>query len=154
VVATAVYLLNAYFGDRLERKWTQLIGAVVFAGAYWGLYETRGAVSVYVFYSLSLVGATMWPSSMYVYFPQNYPTRMRSPGTGWTDGVAFLGAMGGVLIAGALFTVTDTQPFFVPARAAGTPARYTSPKERSRNSEFKVRRAWTERDWSRRHRGT
>ncbi len=113
VVATAVYLLNAYFGDRLERKWTQLIGAVVFAGAYWGLYETTGAVSVYVFYSLSLVGATMWLWSMYVYIPQNYPTRMRSLGTGWTDGVAHLGAWGGVLIAGALFTVTDPQPFFV-----------------------------------------
>ena len=33
VAATAIYLLNAYFGDRLERKWTQLIGAIMYAGA-------------------------------------------------------------------------------------------------------------------------
>jgi MFS family permease len=113
VVATAIYILNAYFGERLERKWAQLVGAVLFAGAYWGLYEMHGTTAVYVFYSLSLIGATMWLWSMYVYIPQNYPTRMRSLGTGWTDGVAHLGAWGGVLIAGALFTVTDPQPFFV-----------------------------------------
>ena len=38
---------------------------------------------------------------------------MRSLGTGWTDGVGHLGAWGGVLIAGALFTVTDPRPFFL-----------------------------------------
>ena len=42
----------------------------------------------------------MWLWSMYVYIPINYPTRMRSLGTGWTDGVGHLGAWGGVLIAG------------------------------------------------------
>ena len=41
VVATAVYLLNAFFGDRLERRWTQLIGAILFAGGYFVMY--RGA---------------------------------------------------------------------------------------------------------------
>ena len=113
VVATAIYIFNAYFGERLERKWAQLVGAVLFAGAYWGLYEVHGTTAVYVFYSLSLIGATMWLWSMYVYIPQNYPTRMRSLGTGWTDGVGHLGAWGGVLIAGALFTVTDPRSFFV-----------------------------------------
>src|SRR5580693_8823959 len=34
VVATAVYLLNAFFGERLERRWVQLVGALLFAGAY------------------------------------------------------------------------------------------------------------------------
>ena len=49
---------------------------------------------------------TLWLWSMYVYIPQNYPTRMRALGTGWTDGVGHLGAWGGVLIAGALFSLT------------------------------------------------
>jgi putative MFS transporter len=113
VVATAIYVLNAYVGDRLERRWTQLIGAVLYAGGYFGMYKVHGAWSVYVFYSLSGVGLTLWLWSMYVYIPQNYPTRMRSLGTGWTDGVGHLGAWGGVLIAGALFTVTDPRPFFI-----------------------------------------
>jgi hypothetical protein len=29
---------------------------------------------------------------MWVYIPGNYPTRMRSLGTGWTDGVGHVGA--------------------------------------------------------------
>ena len=34
VAASAVYLLNAFFGQRFERRWTQLFGAALFAGAY------------------------------------------------------------------------------------------------------------------------
>ena len=114
VVATAVYLLNAYFGDRLERRWTQLIGAILFAGGYCGMYKTCTAPWPCTSSTLCrIVGVTLWLWSMYVYIPQNYPTRMRSLGTGWTDGVGHLGAWGGVLIAGALFTVTDPRPFFV-----------------------------------------
>ena len=114
VIATAVYVLNAYFGDRLERKWTQLIGAILFAGGYWGMYkEVHSSAGVYVFYSISLIGGTMWLWSMYVYIPQNYPTRMRALGTGWTDGVGHLGAWGGVLIAGALFSITAPAGFFL-----------------------------------------
>jgi MFS transporter, putative metabolite:H+ symporter len=48
-----------------------------------------------------------------VYIPANYPTRMRSLGTGWTDGIAHMGAWGGVLIAGQLFSVTAPRGFFV-----------------------------------------
>ena len=107
VVATALYLLNAYIGDRLERRWTQLIGAIAFAGGYWLMYkDVHSSVAVYIGYTLGNIGVVLWLWSMYVYIPQNYPTRMRSLGTGWTDGVAHLGAWGGVLIAGAIFSVT------------------------------------------------
>jgi MFS family permease len=112
VVGTVIYLLNAWIGDRLERRWTQLIGAVLFAGAYWGMYEeVHNSAAIYTFYSLSLVGVTLWLWSMYVYIPQNYPTRMRALGTGWTDGVGHLGAWGGVLIAGAVFSLASPSGF-------------------------------------------
>ena len=114
VVGTVIYLLNAWIGDRLERRWTQLIGAILFAGAYLGMYkEVHNGAAIYVFYSLSLVGVTLWLWSMYVYIPQNYPTRMRALGTGWTDGVGHLGAWAGVLIAGGLFTVAAPGGFFL-----------------------------------------
>jgi MFS transporter, putative metabolite:H+ symporter len=100
-------------GDRLERKWTQLIGATMYAGAYLGMYYEHSAVWTYVFFCLSYMGLTMWLWSMCVCIPQNYPTRMRSLGTGWTDGVGHLGAWGGVLIAGALFTVAAPGGFFL-----------------------------------------
>jgi MFS transporter, putative metabolite:H+ symporter len=59
------------------------------------------------------IGAILWLWSMYVYIPINYPTRMRSLGTGWTDGMGHVGAWGGVLIAGQLFSITSPQGFFL-----------------------------------------
>ena len=59
----------------------------------------HSSVAVYIGCTLGTIGVVLWLWSRYVSMPQNYPTRMRSPGTGWTDGVAHLGAWGGVLIA-------------------------------------------------------
>ena len=39
VIGTAVYLLNTFIGDRLERRWTQLIGAILFAGGYFLMFK-------------------------------------------------------------------------------------------------------------------
>jgi MFS family permease len=111
--ASAAYLINSFFGDRFERKWTQLVGAILFAGGWWGVYETHNTAALSTFFILSVVGAVLWLWSMYVYIPINYPTRMRSLGTGWTDGVGHLGAWGGVLIAGALFVATNPRNFVI-----------------------------------------
>ncbi len=62
---------------------------------------------------VAVTGGILWLWSMYVYIPNNYPTRMRSLGTGWTDGIGHLGAWGGVLIAGQLFTVASPRGFFL-----------------------------------------
>jgi len=59
------------------------------------------------------LGEVVWLWSMYVYIPANYPIRMRSLGTGWVDGVGHLGAWGGILIAGALFSLTAPLGFIV-----------------------------------------
>jgi putative MFS transporter len=106
VAAAAVYLLNALFGERIERKYTQLFGAILFAGCWYGIYNVHNTPGVYVLFILSTVGAILWLWSMYVYIPINYPTRLRALGTGWTDGVGHLGAWGGVLLAGAVFTAS------------------------------------------------
>jgi len=106
VAATAVYLLNAFFGERFERKYTQLFGAILFAGGWWGVYAVHNTAALYILYIIIHIGTILWLWSMYVYIPINYPTRMRSLGTGWTDGVGHLGAWGGVLIAGSIFTAT------------------------------------------------
>ena len=113
VAASIVYLLNAFFGDRFERKYTQLVGAILFAGGWWGVYATHSTVAVDTFYIIATIGTILWLWSMYVYIPVNYPTRMRSLGTGWTDGVGHLGAWGGVLIAGQLYIATAPRSFIV-----------------------------------------
>src|ERR1700722_17037844 len=79
VVATVIYVLNAFIGDRLERRWTQLIGAICFAGGYFLMWkDVHSSVAVYVGYTLGNIGVVLWLWSMYVYIPQNYPTRMRA----------------------------------------------------------------------------
>jgi putative MFS transporter len=113
VAATAVYLLNAFFGERFERRWTQLFGGVLFAGGWFGVYFVHNNAAVDTFYIIATIGTILWLWSMYVYIPQNYPTRMRALGTGWTDGVGHLGAWGGVLIAGQLYAVTNPRPFIL-----------------------------------------
>ena len=95
VVSSAVYLLNAFFGDRFERRWVQLFGAILFAGGWWGVYEIRNTAGMVTMYLIAGVGGILWLWSMYVYIPNNFPTRMRSLGTGWTDGIGHLGAWGG-----------------------------------------------------------
>ena len=114
VVATVIYVLNTFFGDRLERRWTQLIGAICLPAATSSCTRRCTAARPCTSATLSGLSASMlWLWSMYVYIPQNYPTRMRALGTGWTDGVGHLGAWGGVLIAGAIFSLTAPQPFFL-----------------------------------------
>jgi MFS family permease len=113
VAAAAAYLINAFIGERFERRWTQLAGALLFAGGWLGVYYSHNNAAVDFFYILSTVGTILWLWSMYVYIPQNYPTRMRSLGTGWTDGIGHLGAWGGVLIAGQLYLVTAPGKFIL-----------------------------------------
>ena len=124
VVSSAVYLLNAFIGGRFERRWVQLFGAVLFAGGWWGVYEIHNTPGMVTLYLIAGAGAILWLWSMYVYIPNNFPTRMRSLGTGWTDGIGHLGAWGGVLIAGQLFLVTAPRNFilFVTIPCALLPA--------------------------------
>jgi hypothetical protein len=117
VAAFAVYLLNAFFGDRFERK-----------------------------YLVLTIGTILWLWSMYVYIPVNFPTRMRSLGTGWTDGVGHLGAWGGVLIAGQIFTAAAPLGWIVviTIRARSSPASWSgssgSAGAAARSRSWRVRR--------------
>lgn len=101
--SAAVYLLNALLGERVEPKYTQLAGAIMFAGGWWGVYATHTTPALVTFFIVATVGTTLWQFSMWAYIPGNYPTRMRSLGTGWTEGVGHVGAWGGVLLSGMVF---------------------------------------------------
>ena len=100
VVSAAVYLLNALFGERVERKYTQLVGAIMFAGGWWGVYDdTQHPGPGHLTSSCRSSAPSCGCGACTCTSPSTYPTRMRSLGTGWTDGVGHLGAWGGVLLA-------------------------------------------------------
>jgi putative MFS transporter len=103
LAGAAFYVLNALFGDRLERKYTQIVGAILYAGGWYGIYNVHNTPGVVVLFMVIYIGLVLWLWSMYVYIPANFPTRMRGLGTGWTDGVGHLGAWGGVLLSGRVF---------------------------------------------------
>src|ERR1700742_796132 len=50
LVAAAFYAINAYFGDKVERRYMVLFGAVLFAGAWLGLYNVHSTPAVVVLY--------------------------------------------------------------------------------------------------------
>jgi putative MFS transporter len=113
VAGTVVYVLNAFIGDRFERIYIQLVGAMVYAGAWWGIYAVHDTPALSVLYCVQEAGLVLWLWNMYIYIPTNFPTRMRSLGTGWTDGVGHLGAWGGTVGAGAIFSATAPLNFIV-----------------------------------------
>lgn len=106
LAGAAVYLLNALLGDLVERQYAQLLGAVLFAGGWYGIYNVHSTPALVALFIVQQIGVMLWLWSMYVYIPNNFPTRMRGLGTGWTDGVGHLGAWGGVLLAGQVFVAT------------------------------------------------
>ena len=106
VVSAAVYLINAFFGERFERRWVQLFGAILFAGGWLGMYEVHNTTAVVTLFSLRAPAASCGCGACTCTSPTTTRPGCASLGTGWTDGVGHLGAWGGVLIAGQLFVVT------------------------------------------------
>ena len=110
VGGSAGLLAAARLNERVERR------AVILAGAF---VACLGLALVFlvgeVWHSLAALsiaavilnaGAYLWLFNMYTYTAVAYPTRIRSVGTGWTDGFGHLGSMISPLIVGALFTAT------------------------------------------------
>jgi MFS transporter, putative metabolite:H+ symporter len=54
----------------------------------------------------------LWLFNMYNYTSAAYPTRLRSVGTGWTDGVGHLGTLLGPLLISTLFTSTAAHGYY------------------------------------------
>jgi len=62
-------------------------------------------------------GIYLWLFNMYTYTAVAYPTRIRSVGTGWTDGFGHVGSIVSPPIVGALFTPRPR----APATSASSP---------------------------------
>ena len=61
VVATVAYIINAIIGDRVERKYTQLVGAILFAGSWYLLYVTHhNTPLIVVLYIVQNIGIVLW----------------------------------------------------------------------------------------------
>ena len=99
--------LNSFIGERIERKTSvAAAGVLMCVGALVFYYFPHSFALLTTATAITSIAAAVFITNLYNYTASAYPTRVRSVGTGWTDGVGHGGAVAGPLIAGALFAVT------------------------------------------------
>jgi putative MFS transporter len=119
-----VLLAGMAFGERVERKtlvfWSGVlmcVGAAIY-------YFWPHSYSALVIGAILLAGSVAsFISNMYNYTATAYPTRLRTLGVGWTDGVGHAGAVAGPLIAGQFYGIIGVHnhwPWFMWFAMAGS----------------------------------
>jgi putative MFS transporter len=97
----------AAFGEKYERKTWVLISGTAFAVFVGSVAFFTGNVFLICVTVVTHGLGSFWLFTMYNYTSAAYPTRLRSVGTGWTDGVGHLGSIIGTsLLVGRLFDWT------------------------------------------------
>jgi MFS family permease len=105
-VIIALFYLCSLLGERFERKYLIMIAGIVFTACLLLLLVVGGKPGIAVLLLIAGGAGSLWLMNMYNYTAAAYPTRLRSVGTGWTDGVGHLGTFLGTPVIGALFTAT------------------------------------------------
>jgi MFS family permease len=106
IAAAAVFLLVSYLGERVERKFLITAGCFLFITGGIPLALVHGFAGAFVLYIVMTIGLDLFFMNLYSYTALSYPTRLRSAGTGWTDGIGHCGSTLSPLVAGPLFTAT------------------------------------------------
>jgi MFS family permease len=106
LVTFAGFLFNASFGERAERRDVILLASVIFCVCWAIIYVApTNATALVVSYLVSRMAGSLWLFNMYNYTANAFPTRIRSAAFGWADGLGHLGAWGGAVLAGHLYSV-------------------------------------------------
>jgi MFS family permease len=116
--------LNSFIGERVERKTSiATAGVVMCVGILLYIFLPNSFAWLTIATIITTMAGSVFTVNLYNYTVTAYPTRVRSVGTGWTDGVGHAGAVAGPLIAGALFAVTAADnhiAWFLWVMIAGT----------------------------------
>ncbi len=113
-IGIIVFFLVAAFGERFERKTWMLVSSLLYTVAFLLLFVFPHSFAAQAFLiSLATPAAGVWLFTAYNYTSAAYPTRVRSVGTGWTDGVGHLGTIVGTsLLVGRLFAWTSDHSYY------------------------------------------
>jgi MFS family permease len=101
-------LVGAMLGERVERRVLVFIAGIMSCvGALgYGLFPSHPIlIGIATFFGSGAV--LVWAFNMYNYTAVAFPTRLRSVGTGWTDGLGHVGAMFGPAIAGVFYNMSS-----------------------------------------------
>jgi MFS family permease len=113
-IGIIVFFLVAAFGERYERKTWMLVGSLVYSACFLLLFVFPHLFAAQaILLSVSAPATGIWLFTAYNYTSAAYPTRVRSVGTGWTDGVGHLGTIVGTsLLVGRLFAWTADHSYY------------------------------------------
>jgi putative MFS transporter len=113
-IGIVVFFLVSAFGERFERKTWMMVSSILYSVAFLLLFAFPHSFAAQVFLiSLATPAAGIWLFTAYNYTSAAYPTRVRSVGTGWTDGVGHLGTIVGTsLLVGRLFSWTADHSYY------------------------------------------
>ena len=113
-IALVAFFLVAAFGEKFERKTWLVISSVIYSAAFLLLFAVpHNITGQAVLISVATPFAGIWLFTTYNYTSAAYPTRVRSVGTGWTDGVGHLGTIVGTsLLVGRLFAWTAGHGYY------------------------------------------
>ncbi|MDQ0191501.1 MFS transporter [Alicyclobacillus cycloheptanicus] len=100
-------LIGSILGERVERKTLVLFSGIICAlGALGYFFFPKSFMMIAIAGALLIAARMAWVFNMYNYTAAAYPTRLRSVGTGWTDGVGHIGAVFGPVVAGVFYAST------------------------------------------------
>jgi putative MFS transporter len=112
-IVVGAFFLVSLFGEKLERKTWLVIGSAIYSICFLLLLVTKNFYGPAVLVSVATPFASIWLFTCYNYTSAAYPTRVRSVGTGWTDGVGHLGTIVGTsLLVGRLFAWTAGSHYY------------------------------------------
>ena len=113
-IGIIVFFLVAAFGERFERKTWMLVSSILYSAAFLLLFAFPHSFAAQaILISLATPAVGIWLFTAYNYTSAAYPTRVRSVGTGWTDGVGHLGTIVGTsLLVGRLFAWTADHSYY------------------------------------------
>jgi MFS family permease len=107
VVGGAVGLaFSSWIGERVERRTTILVSALVNIAAMWIFFAFHSIVLSFILVTIGVGAGFTLLFNLYNYSAASYPTRLRTTGVGLTDGLGHIGAVVGPIIAGALYAAT------------------------------------------------
>lgn len=114
VIGGLALLVNSYWGEKVERRDTIVLGAVLFTIGWVVAFKWVGTTWLLVGgVWVGTIGTALWLFNMYTYTANAFPTRLRSVGTGWTDGIGHLGAWLGPVVAGHLYGATSDHVWWI-----------------------------------------
>jgi putative MFS transporter len=106
LVGAAIFLIFSNLGERVERKFIIVGGCVIYLIGGIALVFAHGVTLPFICAVIMQLGEYIFFMNLYSYTALSYPTRLRSAGTGWTDGIGHCGSALSPLVAGPLFTAT------------------------------------------------